>query len=205
MKNLVFFAVVISFFFFSCASSKLATTDKKQEFESFSLGMIENFNITPAMLEKMQFFSGADTIVLENRTKVATGSVASDGTLLLTGGNPIKKYLILPNTPGTVAPKGIILGPDKKVKEILVSFSDNENNALSFEPSDDEFGTFILGVNKPNRTVNNPEGQTLMVEVFYSEQQDQSKIEPGRLVGQKKVSNDNTEKKVPNEKLKRNN
>lgn len=205
MRNLVFFAVIVSFFFTSCASSKLATQEKQKPFEAFSLGMIENFSITPAMLEKMQFFSGADTIVLENRTKVATGSVASDGTLLLTGGNPTKKYLILPHTPGTVAPKGIILGSDNKVKEILVSFSDNENNALSFEPSDDEFGTFILGVNKPNRTVNNPEGQTLMVEVFYSEQQDQSKIEPGRLVGQKKVSSDNTEKKVPNEKLKRNN
>lgn len=138
------------------------------------------------MLESVQFFSGPDTIVLQKSTKVATGSVANDGTLLLTGGEPTRKVLILPNTPGTLVPQGVVLTQDKKIKELRVSFSEKENNYLIFLPSNDEFGTFFLTQTEV-KTISKGEGSPLMIKLFYLEEQDQKKIETGRIVGQKKL------------------
>lgn len=182
MKNVLFF-VILTFVLFSCASSKLAT-GKVEQLIPLSLGMIENFGLTPKVFESVQFFSGPDTIILQKSTKVATGSVSDDGTLLLTGGEPVSKIIILPNTPGTVAQQGVVLGIDKKVKALKVSFSEKENNYLIFVPTDDEFGTFVLSQTEA-KTVSGGINSFLMIKLFYLEQQDQSKIEPGRVIGQK--------------------
>jgi len=196
MRHIVFFVVIFSFFFTSCASSKLAKEEKVEQFENFSLGIVENFSITPAMLENMQFFSGPDTIVLQRSTKVATGQVASDGTLLLTGGEPVKKIYILPHTPGVLTSKGIIFGSDKKIKELRISFHEKDDNSLVFVPSSDDYGTFVLNQNNIKSVLT--EGAPLMIKLFYLEEQDQLRFAKGRTVGQKKT---NTEKSIPDKKL----
>jgi len=198
MRHICFLVVFTVFLFSSCASFKLATTDKSKNLKQFSLGIIENFNLTPDMLKEVQFYSGPDTIVLQKITRVGTGSV-SDGVLRLVGVGHVK---IMPNTPCVVIPKGIILGKNKQVQEILVSCSDSDDdkNYLSFMPANDEFGTFSLSEADSNSKVKNLEGQSLMVELFYIEQQ--VKIEPGRFIGQKK---NNSEEFIPNKKLVRNN
>ncbi len=200
MKNLVFLVIVTSFTFFSCSTSKnLVKQDKT--FTEFSLGIVENFELTPKMLESVQFFSSTDTIVLAKSTKVASGTVSEDGTLLLTGGEPTKQVIILPNTPGIIIPRGVILGDDKKIKELRVSFSEKENNYLIFLPSDDEFGSFVLSQTEI-KSVSRGEGSPLMIKLFYLEEQDQKKIEPGRIVGQKKPTVN--QKIIPEYKVVRN-
>lgn len=185
MKNVIFL-VVFSFTLFSCSISKNLAKEEKT-LTPFLAEMIENFELTPKMLESVQFFSGEDTIILSKTITVSTGTVAEDGTLLLAGGEPTKKVFILPNTPGIIIPRGVILGDDKKIKELRVSFSEKENNYLIFLPSDDEFGSFVLSQTEI-KTVSRGEGSPLMIKLFYLEEQDQKKIEPGRIVGQKKTT-----------------
>ena len=199
MKNLVFL-VVFSFTLFSCSSSKNLAKEE-ETLTPFLAEMIENFELTPKMLESVQFFSSTDTIVLAKSTKVASGTVSEDGTLLLTGGEPTKQVIILPNTPGIIIPRGVILGDDKKIKELRVSFSEKENNYLIFLPSDDEFGSFVLSQTEI-KSVSRGEGSPLMIKLFYLEEQDQKKIEPGRIVGQKKPTVN--QKIIPEYKVVRN-
>lgn len=177
----VLFLVIFSYYFISCASLKAPTEEEADNLTPFSLGMVQNFNLTPEMIKNIQFFSGSDTITLEKSEKVSSGRVATDGTVLLTGGEPTKKVLIYPSTPGTVAPKGVILGANKKLVELRISFAQNENNYLTYYASDDDFGSFILKQNQVN-TISSGEGSSLMIKVFYTEQQNQSKVEPGRIV-----------------------
>lgn len=174
----ILFLVIISYYFISCASLKAPTEEEADNLTAFSLGMIENFHLTPEMIKNIQFFSGSDTITIETSKKVSSSAVATDGTVLLTGGSSVTKFLILPNTPGTVAPNGVVV-VDKKIKELRISFAYNEENYLTFSPSEDEFGTFVL---KPKNDKSSLSVNSLMVSVNYTEIQDNSKVEPGRSV-----------------------
>lgn len=209
MKNLVVFLLVVFSLFFvsSCKSSKFAVQEvavnaldtlPKKEFKVFMLGMFENYHGNRGMLDTVQFYSGPDTIVLQKSIEIATSSVADDGTLLIMDGIITNKAIILPNTPGTV--DSIILSDDKTIKEILVCFSKNEKNSLSFVPVDDKFGTFLLSQNE-TKTVNGNDSP-LMIKLFYMKEQDEKvTIEPGRLVSQKKAT---TSQKIPDKKFARN-
>jgi len=179
MKKTIFFLFII--FLFSCGASKqLVTPADNMVFEPLSLFLIDTFKVDVKNFDKIQFFSGPDTIILSKKYNIAQSTVGSKGELVLTGGEPIQAIIILPNTPGILIKDGVLVDSKGKVQSLDITFS-NQNKSLTYQVGSDEHGMFIAQ-NLPNMTKGG--GSQLFVRFRYSEHPNVIKVEPGRRVGQ---------------------